>query len=343
MSAGMTRAIEVIRPGMLSTLQDLGRLGQQHLGIVPGGVMDSMSHRLANALVGNDLAEASLEITLLGPELLFHETLLIALSGARFDAQLDGQPLPLDRPVLVRKGARLKCGRALRGARAYLAVCGGFAVAPILNSRSTYLPAGFGGTEGRALLKGDHLPVTANADGLSGLRFARLAPRPGKNSVPWWAPGSHLDGPQPLTVQAMPGHHFHCFTERSRESLFGRTWTVGRDSNRMGFRLEGPTLERETPGDIISGPACLGTVQVPAAGQPIILMADHQTTGGYAKILEVASADVCALAQLAPGTTLRFESCTLEHALQRRRRDDAELAIKIASIRAKFGSAPSTL
>ena len=328
--------VEVVRPGLLSTLQDLGRFGQQQLGIVPGGVMDSVAHRLANALVGNDLNEATLEITLLGPELIVHAEALIALSGARFDASIDGQTLPLDRPVLVPAGGRVKIRQALVGSRGYLAVAGGFPVAPVLGSRSTYLPAGFGGWRGRALRAGDCLDLHPQVSELSLERFEQLEVRGLERSVRWSAPTMTLPARQPITVHALPGMHFNWFTEQAQNDVFEATWQVLADSNRIGFRLAGPELKRERAGDIISGPTCLGTVQVPAGGLPIVLMADHQTTGGYAKILEVASADSACLAQLAPGGSLRFVRCTLEEALQRRRRANANLLTKMTAIQAKY-------
>jgi antagonist of KipI len=337
-AVGAARAgLEVVRPGMLSTLQDLGRFGQQQLGVVPGGAMDTVAHRLANALVGNDLHEATLEITLLGPELLFHQETLIALSGASFDALVDGQPLALDRPVLVPAGARLKMRQALSGARGYLAVAGGFPVAPVLGSRSTYLPAGFGGWQGRALVAGDRLELHAEVGAISLARFEKLDVRGAERSVRWSAPSMTLPTRQAISVHALPGMHFGWFTDQAQSDIFEADWRVLAESNRIGFRLTGPELKRDKAGDIISGPTCLGTVQVPAGGLPIVLMADHQTTGGYAKILEVVSADISSLAQLAPGGTLRFLRCSLEEALQFRRRAKADLMIKITAIQAKYG------
>lgn len=334
---GAPKGMQVVRPGMLSTLQDLGRFGQQQLGIVPGGAMDTTSHRLANALVGNDLQEATLEVTLLGPELVFHQETLIALSGARFDALLEGLPLPLDRPVLVAAGARLRMRQAVTGARGYLAVAGGFPVAPVLGSRSTYLPAGFGGWKGRALVAGDYLELHSEVSEISRSRFEKLDVRGAECSVRWSAPSLTLPTRQAIIVHALPGMHFGWFTDQAQSDIFEASWRVLAESNRIGFRLTGPELTRERVGDIISGPTCLGTVQVPAGGLPIVLMADHQTTGGYAKILEVASSDSAVLAQLAPGGSLRFVRCSLEEALQRRRRAKADLLIKITAIQAKYG------
>ena len=167
--------LRVAKPGLLSTVQDRGRHGLQHLGIVPCGAMDPVAHALANALVGNDPDAATLEATIIGPELVFGCDALIALCGAEFDATLDGRALPRDRPVLARARSRLVCGRALRGSRAYLGIAGGIALEPVLGSRSTYLPARFGGLEGRALRAGDSLPLAPGAAGLAAARYAQLA------------------------------------------------------------------------------------------------------------------------------------------------------------------------
>lgn len=167
-------SILVNKPGLLSSVQDGGRHGLQHLGVVPCGAMDGIALAFANALVGNTAGEAALEVTVLGPELLFEEGALVALCGAAFDARLNGAMLPLDRPVLLSKGDRLHVVRAVLGSRAYLAVAGGIATAPVLGSRSTYVPARFGGLEGRALRMGDRLPVAKDAARLAATRYARL-------------------------------------------------------------------------------------------------------------------------------------------------------------------------
>lgn len=315
--------IRVLKPGLLTTVQDAGRHGLQHLGVVPGGAMDPVALALANALVGNAPGEAALEITLIGPELQFECSALIALCGARFDAALDGVPLPPDRPVLVEQGARLAIGRARAGARACLAIAGGIAVPPVLGSRSTFLPASFGGFEGRALRGGDLVPLAANAAELAARRYAALASRRalagGLPSVGWSVPALTLPEREPITVHAMEGRHHSLFDADSRRAFFEAEWKVSSDSNRMGFRLTGSALLRAGPAEIQSEPTCLGTVQVPANGQPIALMADHQTTGGYPKIAEIAGADVPRLAQLAPGGTLRFARCSLSEAIELRR------------------------
>ncbi len=305
-------SVAVLRPGMLSTLQDLGRYGMQHVGIVPCGAMDEVSHRIANALVGNDERAATLEIMLRGPVLDFKHAVLLAMHGAHFHASVNGQALPRARPVMLPAGARLDCGSARTGCRAYLAVAGGFAVPDVLGSRSTYLPAGFGGFQGRALKAGDILMLEEGAWELAARRAARLRERGrmenhrGLNTVTWRAADLTLPPEGEIRLHALDGRHTELFEEKSVDAFFGAAWRVLPDSNRMGFRLGGPTLVRKSPGELLSEPTCLGTVQVPADGAPIVLMADHQTTGGYAKVAEVASADVSRLAQAAPGNLLRF-------------------------------------
>ena len=318
--------IRVLRPGMLSTVQDLGRIGLQHLGIVVCGAMDPVAHRLANALVGNQHNEATLEITLIGAELEFDSAALIAFSGARFEATINGHSMPQDRPVLIEAGTRIQLGRAVHGARGYLAIAGGLALAPIMGSRSTYLPAGFGGLLGRALQTGDLLPLTDDADQIAAQRFARLlhasqrvVEGPGFRSVRWSAPPLTLPDRNPIAIMAMPGLHFNLFSEPMQREFFDTVWRVTPESNRIGYRLDGPELQPRQAGEILSGPTCLGTVQVPPSGLPIVLMADHQTTGGYPKIAEVASADAIRLGQVAPGARLRFVRCTLDEAVKARR------------------------
>lgn len=324
-------SLRIVRPGLLTTVQDRGRHGLQHLGVVPCGAMDLVALALANALVGNEGDEAVLEITVLGPEIAFECDALIALCGAEMDAKLgatehdarlQGARMPANRPVLVEKGAVLNARRTTLGSRAYLAVAGGIALAPVLGSRSTYLPAQFGGLEGRALRAGDRLPLAGNAAALSRARYANLHKKKelaGLRSVAWSAPALTLPAREPVLIHAMEGRHHALCDAAARRAFFEATWKVSPDSNRMGFRLAGPVLARSEAAEILSEPACLGTVQVPSNGLPIALMADHQTTGGYPKIAEIAAADVPRLAQLAPGGTVQFARCTLEQARDLRR------------------------
>jgi antagonist of KipI len=300
---------------MMTTVQDLGRHGLQHLGIVPCGAMDPLAHGIANALVGNDEAAATLECTVVGPELAFEEDALIALYGAAFEDRRGA--LPANRPILVAAGSTLAVGSAVRGSRVYLAIAGGFAVPEVLGSRSTYVPAGFGGCGGRPLRAGDRLETDPQLSRISTERFsaqARSVASGTLRSVRWSAPELSVPRTDPLPVRAMAGRHHEQFDAESRAFFFSGAWRVSAQSNRMGYRLEGARLKRRKGAEVLSEPTCLGTVQVPNDGAPIVLMADHQTTGGYPKIAEVASADLPLRAQLAPGAKVRFVECTVDDA-----------------------------
>jgi antagonist of KipI len=321
-------SIRVLRPGLLTTVQDRGRHGHQHVGLCPGGAMDPVSLALANALVGNPPGAAALEITVIGPELEFERDTLVAICGAEFQGAF-----PHNRPVLARAGSKLSVGRAARGARAYLAAAGGFAIEPVLGSRSTYLPGRFGGFEGRALRHGDLLVL---AEDVSRERFARLKRKNGA-SVRWSAPPLTLPDREPIVVHAIEGQHYASFDSTAQRAFFDTVWRVAPESNRMGFRLAGPPLVRATDDEILSGPTCLGSVQVPPSGVPIVLMADHQTTGGYPRIAEVAAADVPRVAQLAPGATLHFALCSLDTARELRRDASLRLESALRSISWEFG------
>lgn len=317
--------IRVLRAGVLATVQDLGRAGLQHQAIVPGGAMDPVSHRIANALVGNTDDCATLEIALTGPDLQFGRAALVALHGARFAARIDGAPMPLARPVLVPAGATLSIGSALEGAFVYLAVAGGIDVPAVLGSRSTYLAASFGGLNGKTLAAGDRLPMAAAASALGAARFERVAIKAAiavagtrARSVRWFAPFLTVPATDPLVVRAVDGVHAARFDDASRAAFFGDAWQVTPESNRMGYRLArlaGSPLALSAPMEIASQAVCAGTVQVPVSGQPIVLMADRQTTGGYPRIAEVIAADLPRLAQATPRkTVLRFERVTLDAA-----------------------------
>jgi antagonist of KipI len=325
-------SVKVLRPGLLTTVQDHGRYGLQHIGLCPGGAMDPFSLALANALVGNAPDEAALEITVIGPELQFEEDSLVAVCGAEFQGGF-----PHNRPVLAPAGSRYNVGRAVRGARAYLAVAGGFAIEPVLGSRSTYLPGGFGGFKGRSLRHGDVLALKQNEVG----RFKSLK-KTRDRTVRWSAPPRTLPDREPIVVHVMEGQHFEAFDPAAQRVFFDTVWRVAPDSNRMGFRLGGASLERGSSGqagdEILSGPTCLGTVQVPPNGIPIALMADHQTTGGYPKIAEIASGDVARLAQLAPGGKVHFARCSLERAAELRRHMRGELEAALRGIAWEYGA-----
>ena len=299
-------SVFVVKPGLLTTVQDRGRWGAQSFGVSVAGPMDLYSHRLANALAGNDADAATLEVTIAGPELEFDDARTVAVTGAVFDVTIDDRPVALRSAVNVAAGSILRFGRRLRGSRAYIAISGGITTPPALGSRATHLPSAMGGLEGRALRSRDRLPLAAAARSSS-----RPAPRTQitESSSAWTLPEGHA------TLRVLPGPQLDRFLPAAWDVLQSSSYSLAGDSNRMGYRLLGPSLE--TPGrlDVISDVTPLGVVQVPPSGQPILLMADRQTTGGYPKIAAVISADVSVAGQLGPGDTVTFVACSPREAL----------------------------
>jgi antagonist of KipI len=293
-------ALVVIKPGMLTTIQDEGRWGLQARGVPVAGPMDPLSHRLANALVGNARDAAGLEITLLGPELEFDDERLVAVTGAAFDIWLDGRPAPHNAAFTAAAGSRLRFGERRLGARAYLAVAGGIAVPPALGSRATHLIAAMGGLGGRAVRARDRLPL-GEATGVPSAAGQRAPIVP--------LPDGHA------RVRVLPGPQVEYFSSDALDVLQSAPYLIAQNSDRMGFRLEGPRLTHSRGADIISDATPLGVLQVPASGQPILLMADRQTTGGYPKLATVIAADIAIAGQLGPADTITFAVCTPREAL----------------------------
>jgi antagonist of KipI len=277
--------------------------------------MDPWAIRVANMLVGNDDDAAALEITLTGPALAFDDDLLIALAGGDLGAAVGGLRIPPWRAVWVPRGATLTFAGAASGCRAYLAAAGGIAVPPVLGSSSTYVRAALGGYDGRALRRGDVL-----RSGRSSVLAERLASqsfsRDGTPRMAPWSAGQTLRLPYAAspTVRLLAGAHLGRLTLTSRETLYRTEFRVAPQSDRMGYRLDGPTLQLAEPLELLSEGVTFGTVQLPPGGAPIVLMADRQTTGGYPRIGEVASIDLPLLAQLKPGDHLRFRACSVEEA-----------------------------
>jgi antagonist of KipI len=309
-------SILVETPGLLTTLQDLGRRGYQHLGVGPSGVMDPVSHRLANLLAGNPQSAATLEITLAGPTLQFETDALIALGGADLSPAIEGEPVRLWRPLLVRAGARLTFGPALQGCRCYLAVAGGIRIPEVMGSASTQLAAGFGGFQGRALRLGDRLETGPCPRELyPGLRqlFQRsLQPFLALDWFPPWY--RELDFLRPTPLRLVPGPQWTSLTAASRRSVLEDSYQAAPNSDRMGIRLRGPKLALEQPMEMLSSGVTAGTLQLPPDGSPILLMADRQTTGGYPRLGELASVDLAKAAQLRSGEALTFTAISLEAA-----------------------------
>jgi biotin-dependent carboxylase-like uncharacterized protein len=295
--------IAVLRPGMLTTIQDRGRWGWQHLGVSPGGPMDPWSFRLANTLVGNDEWTAALEITVVGPQLRAERDLTVAVAGADLSASV-----PLYAATRVPKGTVLHFGPRRALTRAYLAVKGGIETPIVLGSRAASLSARLPGLAGRALKGGDMLPVGRSGDGTPSQ----------PNLVPPW----RLDG---TTVRFMWGPDRDRFSDDVTEMFVNTPFTVSTDSNRMGFRLQGAIVHVRAGGQVLSEASPMGTIQVPPLGQPIVLMADRQTTGGYARIGTVITADLPAAGQLGPADVVRFRACGREEALDALREQEKVL------------------
>lgn len=294
--------LEVLDPGLLTTVQDAGRVGWARYGVPPSGPLDAAAFNAANALVGNPPGAAALEITLAGPTLRVPRECLIAVCGADFDLWVGTLPVPLWHAVYARAGRIITFGARRSGARAYLAISGGIALPPFLGSQATYLPGGFGGLDGRALRAGDRLPLGVAADDLV-MRAGRVWPT--ERRPPYT--------PQP-TLRVVLGPQDDYFTAEGVATFLDSAYQLTPEADRMGARLQGPPVAHRGPTGIVSDGVVSGSVQIPPDGQPIVMLADHQTTGGYPKIATVVRADLPLLAQLLPGDRVRFAAVTLAEA-----------------------------
>ncbi|AZB43930.1 biotin-dependent carboxyltransferase family protein [Bacillus sp. FJAT-42376] len=302
-------SLKILQSGLHSTIQDMGRSGYQKYGVIKSGAMDLYAHRLANVLTGNSEDEATIEMTLLGPTIEFTEDTVIALTGGNLSPKISGKPIPLWRPVYVKAGAKLEFGAPVSGCRTYMAAAGGYDLEPEMGSFSTYLKAGIGGFHGRALKVNDELRIK-NSDLLDKAEFKDtddLAISAGWYMKPFYNPDNK-------TIKYIKGREYDWFTEDSQTAFEKEEFSLSSQSDRMGFRLDGPVLTLKEKRELLSEAVGFGTIQVPAGGQPIILMADHQTTGGYPKIGQVIADCLPALAQLKPGEKIRFEETTVEEA-----------------------------
>ena len=295
--------LKIIKSGLQTTVQDLGRYGFQKYGVIASGAMDPFAHRIANLLVGNEEGEATIEITLVGPVIQFQAEVFIALCGGDLSPKINGQDVGMWRTIAVQKGDSLTFGAPRTGCRTYLAISGGLAVPKVMHSKSTYLRAGIGGFHGRALKAGDEIELNP----LPNERIAAL-----RKETDWMAPPlRYSDSP---VIRIMKGRQFELFNDDSKKRVFTDAFSVSSHSDRMGYRLEGSLLSLEEPSELISEAVALGSIQVPSDGNPIVLLADRQTTGGYPKIGQVASVDLPLVSQLKPGNQLRFQEVSLQEA-----------------------------
>lgn len=286
-------SIKVITPGMLSTIQDGGRKGFAAMGFNASGVMDVRSYHIANALVGNFTDEAVIEMTYLGGSFKFLESNYIAITGADMSPKLDGVPVEMYTTVFVKQDETLTFSTAESGMRAYIAVRGGIDVPVIMGSRSTNLKCKLGGLDGRPLKAGDIVPCRDVYDEFH-KHLIHSAPK-------------EDFGSDEITVRVLLGPQDDYFTDHGIKTFLNSTYTVTNESDRMGCKLSGEKIEYKNTVDIISDGIVFGSIQIPRTGNPIIMLADRQTTGGYAKIATVISVDLPLLAQARPGTKVRFE------------------------------------
>lgn len=300
--------IKVITPGVLTTVQDTGRFGHQAAGIPEAGAMDRASLALANGLVGNPADAAALELTAFGGTFEFDGEGIIALTGADMRPFLNGNRMPVNNAVPVKAGDRLELSAASQGMRAYLAVSGGIDVPIVLGSRSTDLKSRLGGLDGRKLRAGDVLESGSRPQ--AAVEFAEVQGTPCEPVLQRLA---KVTDPEGVTwIRFLFGPQDVMFAEDAKKTFMDSIYTLSAACDRMGYRLEGAAVLSLNGTDILSEGICFGSIQVPANGQPIVMMADHQTTGGYAKIGTVLSEDLPLLAQLGPGKRIHFVPVTLE-------------------------------
>lgn len=309
--------LEVIKPGMLTTVQDMGRTGWQHLGIPTGGAMDRRSARIANLLLGNAEDDPVLEASLVGPDLKFLKDTWIAVTGAAAEG-VEGW-----RPVKVKAGQTVSLARLSHGARAYLAVAGGFEIARVLGGAGTLLRAGIGGLEGRALLAGDRLAAGAVAT---------------MDATGGWSAAMEfrVAGGDEVTVRFVRGVQWEWFSAANRHAFESKPFVITPKSDRMGLRTDGPVLKPKESHDMVSEGVGFGSVQVPPDGHPIVLMADRQTLGGYPKIAHVIAVDLPLLAQARAGVKIRFIEISLAEAQELYLKEERAIAMFRSAVDARL-------
>lgn len=304
--------IRVLKAGMLTTVQDLGRTGYQSQGFSVAGVMDVRSFKIANLLLDNPENEPVLEFTLIGPTLEFTSATIIAITGGDFQPTINGEPAPMYTAIYMNKGDILKFGSAKTGSRGYIAFSSYLDIPVVMGSRCTNLKSGIGGFKGRKLREDDYI----------GFRIKR-------RYLPFFL-SRHLEpedfSQDHTTLRVVMGPQDNLFSKQGIETFLNSEYTVTNDFDRMGCRLEGPFIAPKTTSDIISDGIVFGSVQVPSHGKPIILLADRQTTGGYAKIATVASVDLPKLVQRKTDHKIRFEAITVQEAQKLYRKQSKELS-----------------
>ncbi|SDX33407.1 biotin-dependent carboxyltransferase family protein [Paenibacillus sp. PDC88] len=315
-------SIRVMKPGMLTTVQDLGRWGFQKYGVPVSGAMDKDAARIANMLVGNEETDAVLEVTLSGAEFRMEHSGLIAICGGDLKPVMDGEALPMWRPLFINEGSRIKFRgpdySSKRGCRAYIAAAGGMDIPVLMGSRSTYVRGGLGGYSGRMLQSGDSLPILkpeVRSRLLEQLIADKGEKRSGYVTTSWFINPSLIYSRENV-IRVVEGNHFTWMSSHSQIRFEQQKYVIEPSSDRMGYRLRGMDGPLELQGEIelLSEGVSEGTIQLPPVGEPIVLLADRQTTGGYPRIAQVASVDLALIAQLPPGVHLSFRLIRVQEA-----------------------------
>lgn len=320
--------LNVVKPGILTTVQDLGRWGHQFEGVPVAGAMDLEALRFGNVMLGNGENAAALEVTILGPEIVVNGGGLVLFAGADLGFAVNSEEVGSWRAVAVKTGDVLSFLGPKVGCRGYLCFCGGIDVPVIMGSRSTYTRAKIGGYKGRALKSGDLLQT--------GEPYAAWRRLEGF-TLPEYLRTDHSKD-RPLKI--LKGLQLDAFTKEGLETLFSSEYTISTETDRMGSRLEGPAIKHGEKGaDIVSDGIPMGAVQVPGHGTPIAMLADRQTTGGYTKVGVLSPASIQALVQRMPGSKVRFESCTMDDAIAELRKTQDSI-LKIEQLRASYVSVP---
>ncbi|MGV3587080.1 MAG: biotin-dependent carboxyltransferase family protein [Adhaeribacter sp.] len=312
-------SLKIMKPGLLTTIQDMGRLGYRQAGITTSGATDLMALRIANLLVANPSNAPALEITLIGPVILFEVDCLLALTGGNLSPTINGQPVKMWRPVYVAAGSLLAFTKPIAGCRAYLAIAGGFKLTKILGSYATYLRAALGGLQGKALQTNNIIllnqPPAAARQLMLFLR--KKVANNGFAAATWTLNATFYRTLAPnAVIRVIKGPEYEWFTPEAQRLFWEMPFRVTPESDRMGARLQGPVLHLHQPQELLSTAVTFGTVQVPVQGNPIVLLADHQTTGGYPRLAQVITADFSVLAQVKPGALIWFKEVYLPEAQQ---------------------------
>ena len=306
--------VEIIRAGILTTIQDLGRYGYQKFGLNINGAMDEGAARVANILVGNDEKDAVLELTLTGASIKMNADHLIAICGGDMSATMNGQSIPMWQPFIASKDAVINFNHYKNGCRVYIAIAGGIAIPAVLGSYSTNLRATIGGYEGRALRNGEIIEVSdMRSQSCSMGLWQKLQTGDTRAFNAQHFGMAHEDS---IKIRFIAGPEYEWLDEVNKQKFTQSKWFIDAQSDRMGYRLQGPSLEMISKQELITEGVVHGTVQLPANGQPIVLLSDRQTTGGYPRIAVVAAVDIPIFGQLKPGSTITFTAITIEEAEQ---------------------------